>query len=734
MPPDCVPPLPNLFPIIWQDSAGYERARVGRIFNYRRPSRYPLAIVEPTTEDHVVEAVRLAKHLNCRVSIRSGGHSWAGWSVRDDAILIDFGRFHYLDLDETTGILATSPNMTGKLINRLLEPRGRWFPGGHCPDVGNWGWACERIKAIDVVTADGQRLRCDEDHNSDLFWAARGAGPGFPAIVTRFYVQTELLKSHARESTYVWDKKHYHKVLEWVTKVCDPLSPTFDTDTEIVAIASHVPGLEGVHIIARFVTFKNSQADAEAALKPAHESAPPDAVISSFCTETSLNDQNDIQHAANPEGHRYHVDNCYIDNDADVVSVMEKSFVELPTSKTFTLWYSMAPGSRRSTAEGTMKDMAVSMQTDHYFAVYAVCEKPEEDKKCAAWVRQVLRDMQPHISGAYLGDADFQVRLTKYWADPNACRLMEIRLKWDPNGLVAGYLTAGDDSGPSGLANEHDWQTEFYFMTAPLAAAAACSPYIGPANGTLVIVGGGSLSDSIYQRFIALAGGEDAPIVVVPTAGGEPTYNDNEAHARSLRQLGAKKVTVLHTYDPKVADTEEFARPLLDAKGVWFGGGRQWRLVDAYAGTLTEKAFWAVLDRNGAIGGTSAGATIQGSFLARGDTQNNQIMIGDHTEGFGFVKDIAIDQHVLARNRHFDMFDILKVYPDLLGVSVDENTALIVSKNDAEVFGASHVIFYDGTFWSREGSELKNLPEPSSLFYFLRNGDKYDLKERKVVD
>ncbi|KFA52282.1 hypothetical protein S40293_00607 [Stachybotrys chartarum IBT 40293] len=261
-------------------------------------------------------------------------------------------------------------------------------------------------------------------------------------------------------------------------------------------------------------------------------------------------------------------------------------------------------------------------------------------------------------------------------------------------------------------------------------AHASCQ-YVGPTNGTLVIVGGGSLSDSIYQRVLDLAGGYDAPVVVVPTAGGEPTYGDDEVHAVAFRRVGATNVTVLHTYDPAEADTEEFARPLVDAKAVWFSGGRQWRLVDAYAGTATEQAFWDVLGRNGVIGGTSAGATIQGSFLARGDTRNNQVMIGDHTEGFGFVKNIAIDQHVLVRNRQFDMFDILREYPELLGVSVDENTALIVSRNDAEVFGASYVIVYDGGFWSREGSGMKNLPPPESLFYFLRDGDRYDLAQRQ---
>lgn len=257
---------------------------------------------------------------------------------------------------------------------------------------------------------------------------------------------------------------------------------------------------------------------------------------------------------------------------------------------------------------------------------------------------------------------------------------------------------------------------------------------IGPENGHLVIVGGNLQSDSIWQRIIDLAGGPSAPLVVIPTAGGEPTYNANFSSAVSLRRLGATNVTVLHTYDPAVADTDAFVAPLLAAKGVFYGGGRQWRLVDAYAGTKTEEAVRAVLERGGVVSGSSAGASIQGSFLARGDTQNNQVMIGDHTVGFGYLKNTAIDQHFLVRNRQFDLFDILKVYPELLGIAIDEDTALVVRRNEAEVIGSTYAAFYDGGFWSREGSELKNLPPPGSRFYFLKAGDKYDLGLRKVVE
>ena len=255
----------------------------------------------------------------------------------------------------------------------------------------------------------------------------------------------------------------------------------------------------------------------------------------------------------------------------------------------------------------------------------------------------------------------------------------------------------------------------------------------GPEKGSLMVVGGGRLTDVIMERFLELAGGSEAKIVVIPTASGAESYDDDYYFLQRLKDFGAINVSLLHTYDKEEADSEGFIQPLKDAQAVWFGGGRQWRLVDAYADTKTEKMIWEVLSRGGVVGGSSAGATIQGSYLARGDTQNNQVMMGDHEEGFGFIKNVAIDQHLLARNRQFDMFSILKHRPELLGIGIDERTAIVVNQNTFEVLGDGKVAIYDGTFWSREGSELKNLPPKEHLFYFLQRFDKYDLKNRQVI-
>jgi cyanophycinase len=109
-------------------------------------------------------------------------------------------------------------------------------------------------------------------------------------------------------------------------------------------------------------------------------------------------------------------------------------------------------------------------------------------------------------------------------------------------------------------------------------------------------------------------------------------------------------------------------------------------------------------------------------------------MMGDHQEGFGYISNIAIDQHVLARNRQFDMYEVLRAHPGLLGISIDENTAAIVKGDTLEVLGASYILVYDGNFWSREGTLLKKVPGEDSRFFMIRQGDRYDIRHRKVIE
>jgi cyanophycinase len=248
------------------------------------------------------------------------------------------------------------------------------------------------------------------------------------------------------------------------------------------------------------------------------------------------------------------------------------------------------------------------------------------------------------------------------------------------------------------------------------------APAVGPAQGALVIAGGGQLGPEIWEEFLRLAGGSDAPIVVIPTAAGEARYTQEWRGLDVLRHAGATNLTVLHTDERAVADSEAFVAPLREARGVWFPGGRQWRLADSYLGTRTHRELLALLDRGGVIGGTSAGASIQASLLVRGAPEGNHILLApSHAEGLGFLRNTAIDQHLLARNRQDDLLQVLEAYPALLGIGIDEGTAIVVRGDVFEVVGASRVAVYGGEDDDGPG------------YVLLSPGARYDLRARRAA-
>jgi cyanophycinase len=254
----------------------------------------------------------------------------------------------------------------------------------------------------------------------------------------------------------------------------------------------------------------------------------------------------------------------------------------------------------------------------------------------------------------------------------------------------------------------------------PLPPKSVAEPVVP--HGSLLIVGGGGLPKEITDRFFALAGGKDSPIVVIPTAQDDAQVN-RHPEEQLFKRLGATNVTTLHTRDRETANSREFSEPLTKAKAIWFGGGRQWRFVDAYAGTRTETLFFDVLKRGGVIGGSSAGASIQSEYMPRGHPLGNTVMDAEGYErGFGFLPGTAIDQHFFARKRTADMTYLMKRYPQYLGIGIDEATAVVVRGSTAEVIGKSKAAFYDYS---------KGKPAGDADFVEVQSGESYDLKGRR---
>lgn len=243
-------------------------------------------------------------------------------------------------------------------------------------------------------------------------------------------------------------------------------------------------------------------------------------------------------------------------------------------------------------------------------------------------------------------------------------------------------------------------------------------------GGSLVIVGGGGMPRDVTARFLELAGGPDALIVVLPTANPDPLAPE-PPDAKFLEKAGATNLRILTARRKAEVESPEFLDVLKQARGIWFGGGRQWRFVDAYEGTHAVTAFHEVLQRGGVIGGSSAGATIQGEFLVRGSPLGNEQMIcPGYERGFGFLPGTAIDQHFKQRNRFADMTAVVSAYPQLLGIGLDESTALIVTGQRADVLGEGQVHFYD-----RHKPVIDDQRDHESLSV----GQAYDLVERKAI-
>src|SRR5215471_6384533 len=223
-------------------AGGFDAAARSRLFNARQPARRPAAVLRAAGEADVAAGVRLAREEGLKVAVRAGGHSWPAWSLRDDTLLIDLAALTAMSYDDETGIVTAGPAVRGGLdLDPFLAVRNRFFAAGHCPTVGiggfllqggmgwncrGWGWAAEQIESMRVVTPDGDVVEASAAENPDLFWAARGAGPGFFGVVTEFRLHTMPRFRELTQTTYVYPAEVAEEVLAWLHRARHDVSPS----------------------------------------------------------------------------------------------------------------------------------------------------------------------------------------------------------------------------------------------------------------------------------------------------------------------------------------------------------------------------------------------------------------------------------------------------------------------------------------------------------------------------
>lgn len=235
-------------------------------------------------------------------------------------------------------------------------------------------------------------------------------------------------------------------------------------------------------------------------------------------------------------------------------------------------------------------------------------------------------------------------------------------------------------------------------------------------SGALILAGGGVSEPEIMQRFVDLAGGPHAPIVVIPTAlyDAELTPQRFDTIRRRIGELfRTDDVTLLHTRDRAVADSAEFVKPLLRARGVWMLGGETGELLKAYQGTRTERELKAVVARGGVVGGTSAGAVVQSAETLKEDGRTR-------IPCFGLIAGVLVWPHWSERHAEDALVKYTRQLGNVLGIGIDEATAIEVHGDVFTVLGAGHVGIVDGAMHDGKGYAL------------LSRGDRFDLAKREA--
>ena len=432
-------------PVLRRGDDGYEAARLNAVWNERKPLRFPDVIVVATGESDVLAAVQLARAEELKIGIRSGGHSWVGNGVRDGGLLLDLSNLDSIELDVQGRLAVVGPSVKGPALNALLLEHNLFFPTGHAPTVGIggfilgggygwnsrfWGPACLSIRAIDVVLADGQFVHADDTNHPDLLWAARGSGPGFFGVVTKFYLDVYPNSTEILRTVHTYPLECTDRVLAWTSDNLDNLSRA----VELSAKVGYTPGLDAQTVSITATAFCTEETGNE--LLAPLEQIPfrANAIRSTVNQPTSIAELYDIADRLNPENLRWSLDGIWVDAPVEeLLAAAKPMLTTIPDGINFVLWMVWGSYPQRPNA-------CWSAQGRIYLSPNSGWTDPAEDLTHESWVHDTI-DPAAHLSvGLQFSDNNLADRFDHGLSPANAERLEEIRAIYDPAGTFNSYM------------------------------------------------------------------------------------------------------------------------------------------------------------------------------------------------------------------------------------------------------------------------------------------------------
>ncbi|MGW7487465.1 FAD-binding oxidoreductase [Streptomyces sp. NPDC054786] len=448
--------------LVRRGEAGYERVRSAMVWNERLPQRFPEVIVRAAVEADVAHAVSHARAQGLRISMCSGGHNWSGSQLRDRALLLDLSALRACRVAPATGdapaTATVEPAATGQELVAVLTPQDLAFPVGHCPTVAvggfllggglgwnsrAWGASCADVREIRAVTADGRTVTCSETENPDLFWAARGAGPGFCAVVTRFRLALHPHPASIMTTSLTFPLAEVARVTEWAERTARGLPPYVETAFVLAASGPAAATHEaGPRITVAATAFAATQGEALQALEPFADCPFGElAVARQPAVPTSFAALHEGAAAVWPPAHRYAADTLWSpESHATQLTRIADAVAHAPSGKSLVL----SPVQPVSEHPALLRNMAFSPLGASYLVCYAIWEDPAEDETHARWLRAAMGAADPHGDGFhFIAEADLEAdaaRARRSYAPATWDRLQEIKAQWDPDNLFHSYL------------------------------------------------------------------------------------------------------------------------------------------------------------------------------------------------------------------------------------------------------------------------------------------------------
>ena len=434
---------------LFRGDEGYEPARRATVWNQRVPDRYPEVIVVARDDDDIVAALAYARANELQVGIRSGGHSWAASHLRDGGLLLDLHGFDQATIDKATMVAVVGPGKGGSILAAELDAQGLFFPVGHCKGVciggyllqGGYGWhsrvvgpACENVIGLDVITAEGEKLHIDADNHPDLYWAARGAGPGFFAVVTAFHLKLYPKPAVCGMSLYVYPFDCAEEVFTWARAI----SADVDRRVELQIVATRsVPdiGISEPAIVLASPVFADDEQQAEAALALLGTCPAIDQALAKVAyAPTDLATWYTAVMGNYLSIHRYSADNMWTCAPApDLIPGIRRILETMPPHPAHFLWLNWGPSPAR-------QDMAYSVEAEIYLALYGGWLDEADDEKYADWPRSNMVEMAHLAAGIQLADENLGLRPAKFATDEAMARLDKVRAAYDPDGRFYSWM------------------------------------------------------------------------------------------------------------------------------------------------------------------------------------------------------------------------------------------------------------------------------------------------------